>query len=113
MNGQKPTSLKFIYSKTPSYRTYNVDGVFGGLNKKNRIFLEVFSEKQPIPESVTHEISNEGIIGKEITKTYSKATILREIEAGIYMDIATAKVIADWLYSKIKDSELINKAEDK
>lgn len=102
MNNGKSKTLKFSYNKTPNYRAYNVDGVFGGLAPKNKIFIEFFSEKFPIPDSVIHEISLDKTLGKEIEKKGIEG-IVREIECGIYLDIATAVAIADWLHARVDE----------
>lgn len=110
MSNSKPKTIKFVYSKIPTYRTYNVDGVYGGITHRNKIFIEFFSEKPPLPESTTHELSDKGELGKE-TKKSKPTTIIREIEAGIYVDIQTAKVIADWLNARLNDYERLIKKE--
>lgn len=101
MGKRNNETLKFIYNKTSSYRTYNVEGVFGGLSPKNKIFIEFFNEKLPVPESVVHEVTEDGILGKEIEKKAFKG-IIREIECGIYLDIPTAIAFSNWLEARIK-----------
>ncbi len=113
MSNNKPKTIKFVYNRIPNYRTYNVDGIFGGLTHRNKIFVELFSEKFDTPESVVHEVSDEGVLGKEINKKRSDA-IIREIECGVYLDIPTAKVIVEWLNNRINDFErLVKEKKDK
>jgi len=108
MDSNKPKAVKFIYKKTPNYNTYNVDGIFGGITTKNKIFIEFFSEKFDIPEFVVQEILDDGNLGKEMSKKQSDA-ILREIECGVYIDVPTAKAFVDWLIKKIDELEKLNK----
>ena len=102
--------IKFHYSRTPSYRNYHVDGVFGGLNAKGNLHIELFNEKNPLPKTVTQEITKSGVFGKEI-KREQQDGILREIECGLTLDIQTAISLRSWLDTKIKQFEEIIKKE--
>ena len=111
MKEKKPKTIKFIYNKSSNYRTYNAGGVVGGITPKGKIFIDLFNEKSPIPESVIHEISEEGKLGKEIERK-SNGGVVREIECGILLDIEIAMVISDWLNDRIKEFKKINDKTD-
>lgn len=102
MKEKKPKSIKFIYNKTPNYRTYTVGGIVGGLTPKGKLFIDLFNEKRALPDSVIHELSEEGLLGKEIERKVNDG-VIREIDCGIYLDIDVAVVISDWLNERIKE----------
>jgi hypothetical protein len=89
------------YLKTPDYRSFHVDGVFGGPTPKGNIYIEFFIERAVTPQKVVHEVTEKGLLGKELSRE-GKIGIIREIEAGAIMDLATAEVLRDWLDSKIR-----------
>jgi len=98
---EKPKQeIKFHYLKTNSYRSLHVDGAFGGVTPKGNIYMELFLERAPTPQSVTHEFNEDGVLGKEISRQ-SETGVIREIEAGIILDLATAESIRNWLTEKI------------
>lgn len=95
-------NIKITYKRTPNYRTYNIEGIVGGLTPKGKIFIDLFNEQFPIAEFVTHELSENGFLGKIVNKKVEEG-VIREIDCGIYLDIPTAVVIVDWLSARIKE----------
>ena len=102
MGKAKQDTVKFIYQKNPLYKTYTAEGVVGGITPKGKIFFDLFNEKFPFPKSALHEISQEGTLGKEVSRD-SEEAIIREVECGIYLDIDVAIVLSDWLNIKINE----------
>lgn len=103
-NGKKkvPKKITFHYTKTPSYRSYHVDGIFGGLTPRGKIYCELFIDRNPTPKTAVHELSEDGYLsGKPIKKT-GKDGVIREVECGIIFDIDTATTFKEWLESKIE-----------
>jgi len=89
------------YLKTSNYRSFHVDGVFGGPTPKGNIYMEFFIERAVTPQKILHEVTEKGLLGKELSRE-GKIGIIREVEAGAIMDIATAELLRDWLDSKIR-----------
>lgn len=96
-----PNKIAFNYIKTPNYRTYHVDGVYGGTTPSGKVFAELFVERRATPQVVSNEINKDGTLGKEITKE-GKEGIVRQIEASLLMDIDTARSFAGWLIEKVQ-----------
>ncbi|MBU1087989.1 MAG: hypothetical protein KKD05_10815 [Candidatus Omnitrophica bacterium] len=94
------------YLKTLAYRSYQVDGIFGGITPKGKLYCELFIERSVTPKKTTHEILPDSRIGKEISRE-GKEGLIREIECGMTFDIETAKAIKTWLEKKIKDYDEI------
>ena len=100
---EKPKSLKFQYLKADSYITYHVDGVFGGVTPKGMVHMDVFTEKFPTPSCISHELSEDGKLGGEIDRVVRDG-IIRELQAGLVMDLNTARQFRDWLSAKIEEA---------
>lgn len=96
-----PEEVDFHYLKTSNYRTFHVDGIFGGPTPNGNIYMELFVERAPTPKQVTHQVNKDGTLGVEI-KREGKSGLIREIEAGIVFDLATAEKIQKWLSGKIE-----------
>ena len=99
-----PTELEFHYLKTNNYRTFHVDGAFGGLTPKGDIYMTTFVERAVTPQKVLLKLNQDGTLGEELRRE-GKEGIIREIEAGLILDIKTAEVIRDWLANKIDEAK--------
>ncbi len=94
--------ITFHYDKTPSYRSYHVDGIFGGLTPRGKIYCELFIDRNPTPQTSVHELSKDGVLSGIPIKKTGKDGIIREVECGMIFDIDTATTFKEWLESKIK-----------
>ena len=94
------------YLKTKNYRTYHVDGIFGGLTPSGDFYIELFVQRSVTPKVCVHEILQDGILGKEmLDKREGKKGIIREIESGLVMNIEVAKTLRKWIDGKIEQYE--------
>ncbi|MCH8032844.1 MAG: hypothetical protein IH950_03665 [Bacteroidetes bacterium] len=103
----KTPTITFRYKHLNNYRTYHVDGVFGGFNAKGNLILELFTEKNPLPKFIVQEMTKKGEIGKEIERDRGETGVIRQIECGLSMDISTATSLRNWLDGKIEEYENI------
>lgn len=88
-----------------AYKTFHVDGAFGGLTPKGLISLSFYSERFPIPKSHDFAVSD-GKLGNLISNSPdSKIGIIRGYEAGIMMDINVAMDIVKLLSEQIEEYE--------
>jgi len=99
-----PKQLDIHYVKTSNYRTFYIDGLFGGLTPNGKIYMETFLQRQPTPQLIQHAINEDGTLGKEL-KRIGKEGFIREIEAGMVFDLQTAKIMIEWLQSQVKEFE--------
>jgi hypothetical protein len=97
-----PKEILVHYIKTPSYRTYHVDGAYGGITPNGNIYCEFFIDRNVTPKSIVYNINDKGRLGKP-KKVIGKKGIVREIECGIAVDIRTARALKNWLEDKIKE----------
>ncbi len=99
-----PEEILIHYIKTPSYRTYHVDGAYGGITPNGNIYCEFFIDRNVTPQSILYNINEKGGLGKP-KKVTGKKGIVREIECGISIDIRTARLLKNWLEDRIKEYE--------
>jgi hypothetical protein len=93
-----PTKLSFQHIKSNSFRILHADGATGGLTPRGQILVAFYNERLPIPESVTHHLGPDGVLGDEIIEERkTKAGIIREVEIGVMMDVPVAQALHVWL----------------
>jgi hypothetical protein len=98
----EPQKVKFYYHKGNFFRVIHVDGAIGGLTPTLDIFISVYNQRGPIPQVTVQQVSKEGILGDEVlADREAKEGIVREVEAGLIMNLQTAKALQQWLMDKI------------
>lgn len=95
--------IDFYHVKSANYRTFFIDGIFGGLTSHGLLSCECFTERKSIPTRVRYSIKHNGEMGDEIEREGDQAGFLREIECGLIMNINTAKSLVVWLNKKIEE----------
>jgi len=101
--------ITFNYKKSDHYRNHHIDGLYGGVLPSGNIWFDIFIEKGLLPDTVISEVDVQAGILNDIEKsTDTDNKILRELQCGFTLSLSTAKVVKDWLDSKIK---LIEDAE--
>ena len=102
MKQSENKKIKFLYEKGPTYRTTKADGVIGGVSPKGKIFMDFFNEKPPFPKSIVNVVNADGSLGNEIERE-AEIGITREVEFGVFLDIETAMIVAEWLNNRVQD----------
>jgi hypothetical protein len=102
-----PKEIVANYIKTNSYRSYYADGIFGGLTPNGKVYAEFFIQRSVTPKTITYKVQD-GILKDEVERT-GKEGMVREIEAGVIMDIKTAKIFKDWLEKRITEHDQLLK----
>lgn len=101
------STVKFHFIKSPTFQIDHVDGAFGGITPRGTINIMFYSERNPLPKTVEHEVQN-GVVGRELKeKRESKDGIIRDVSRGVVMDIAVAVSLRDWLSQKIDEHKRI------
>jgi hypothetical protein len=110
-----PEKIRFFFIKSNYFRVVHVDGAFGGLTPQGRIFVSMYSERGPIPEIVSHTVTQGGLsIGEEIkTERQSKDGIIREVEVGLSIDVTAAEALHKWLGEQIETIKKLKVSESK
>lgn len=104
-NNKPKEKVTFHYIKSNGFRAVHADGVWGGVTPRGYITMSFFSERAPIPQSLTHEVV-QNKLGVE-TDIESKTGIVREVEIEVLVDLPMAKSLIPWLQEKINFLENI------
>jgi hypothetical protein len=103
--GALPTSLRFYYIKSPTYRVLHIDGAIGGITPKGLIHCAVYSERPAIPREQEFSVEDGLRLGR-IVATEGKVGIVREIEADLMMDKRVVRELRDWLDKRLADIDV-------
>lgn len=89
--------VRLHYIKASHFRVIHSDGVIGGPSPNGRgIHMSLWSERAPIPLQVSHEIDDQGHVGKEVERV-QRDGIVREVEVDVVISLETAEAIVAWL----------------
>jgi hypothetical protein len=99
--------IKFYYQKSTFHQEIKADGAVGGVAPTgDKIAMSVYTERNPIPQVVVQELSDEGILGAEILdKRESKVGVVRSVQATIHMDVPQARAIYEWIGRQLQEIE--------
>lgn len=97
-----PQSLTINYLKSSDFREVACDGVLGGPTPTGNLWLAFYTERFPLPRIVRHKLKSiEGAyaIDDEVPAepVESREGIIRNVEFGLYMSVATAEQLHAWL----------------
>ena len=111
--GSKKPELTFKYIFSHSYKPSYVNGAQGGFSPRGEMVINFYLERQPLPESVTHEITPEGAIGREtaVEPKDLASSMVRYIDNGVLMSYENARVFHTWMGDKLREVEEIQKAQ--
>lgn len=90
-------TLEFKYKFPDDYAPAYVNGCYGGKSPKGEIVINFFSERFPIPNSETFELSEEGRLGERIGVKPEAMPMIRTVPCGIVMSEESAREIYVWL----------------
>jgi len=105
----KPETVQgtaIFYNKSNYFRVVHVTGMYGGGTPvPGELLMTVFNDRVPLPEKTVNDAS-----GKEILQArVAKQGLERELEAALVMNLATAKIMHEWLGRAIDTIERIQK----
>ncbi len=99
-----PSTVTFHYVKSSFFRVIHADGIIGCVTPRSLIHYAIFSERQAIPQTITQNISQDGVVGEAVART-GKEGIVREMEADVMMSLEMAKSFHQWLGDRVKELE--------
>lgn len=109
---QRKPEITFKYVFNYGYNPTYVNGAQGGFTPRGEMVINFYLERQPLPETITHEITTEGVIGRETSVTPEDLgnSMVRFIDTGVVMTYENAKVFHAWLGEKLREMEELHKA---
>src|SRR5207247_773121 len=97
-----PSSIAFHYVKSNYFRVIHVNGAFGGFSPDGDLFLSIYSERPTLPDVTVQTVESTGQLGAEIIEQRKgREGIVRELEAGLAMNVRTARSLVQWLNERI------------
>jgi hypothetical protein len=111
MSNKKP-ELTFKYVFNYGYNPSYVNGAQGGFSPRGEMVINFYLERQPLPEAISHEITPEGAIGREVSVEPKDlaASMVRYIDTGVVMSYDNAKAFHAWMGDKLREVEELHKA---
>jgi hypothetical protein len=103
--------IAFEYTYGEGYRTHHVDGATGGITPNGFIHFAVYSEKFELPGKQLFKLNSDGSLGSLMEGELGTRRIVREMSADIFVTLATAKGLRDWLSERIGELESLASAK--
>ena len=103
-NSQATPRFTFHFIKSNHFRVIHGDGAWGGITPGGNLAIVFYSERMPIPQSIEHEITQDGTLGQR-TNLESKQGVVREMEVEVVVNLEAAKGILNWLRGQIDSLE--------
>jgi hypothetical protein len=104
-SGTVPTSVVFNYVKSNYFRVIYATGAYGGITPTGMIHFCLYSERVAIPRIVRQKIDEDGRLSPEMEILETREGLVREMEADVIMDLASARSLHEWLGEKINTLE--------
>lgn len=98
--------ISFKYTYADYFRNYYANGIWGGINPHGEIIMNFYLEKNKPPEETKHRLTEANTL-EEISRKPKEQLIVRELQAGIVLNLNVARSIRDWLDDKIKSMETV------
>jgi hypothetical protein len=113
MSSKKP-EFKFKYIFSYDYNPVYANGAHGGVTPRGELVVNFYQERQPLPNSITHELNPNGTIGREVDVEPDdlNKSLVRFVANGVVLNHQTAREIHYWLGEKIKELDAIEQAKD-
>jgi hypothetical protein len=107
--GKQALTFKYIYNY--AYNPTYVNGAQGGFSPRGELVMHFYLERQPLPDAISHEITPDGTIGRELRVEPDdlNSSIVRFIETGVVMNYENARAFHTWLGEKLREAEEMHK----
>ena len=98
----------FTYDYSPTY----VNGAHGGISPRGELVMNFYLERQPLPNSISHEITPAGTIGPEtgVEPSDLGRSLVRQVTTGVVLSHSTARELHFWLGEKLKEMDQMEQA---
>jgi len=105
--------MKFKYIFTYDYNPVYVNGAHGGISPRGELVVNFYLERPPLPNAITHEITQTGGIGAETEMEPEDLgrSLVRHVTNGVVLNYHTARELHYWLGEKLKEMEALEAAK--
>jgi hypothetical protein len=101
----KPKRIRFIYNKARHHRTFHADGMWAAITPQLEVQFSFFNDLAPLPDRVTHTVTEEGGLGEEVARQQLINSVQREINVTVVMNPESLKGAIELLQRMIKEVE--------
>ncbi len=110
---QNKPEIKFKYIFNYSYNPVYVNGAHGGVSPRGELIMNFYLERIALPESITHNINQNGTIGGEVESEPAdlKSSLVRYVENGVVLNYQSARDLHQWLGERLKEMEALEQAK--
>lgn len=110
MSNKPEMTFKYIF--TYDYNPVYVNGAHGGVSPRGELVMNFYLERPPLPNAITHEITQVGGIGPETTVDPEDLgrSLVRHVTNGVVLNYNTASELHYWLGEKLKEMEAMEAA---
>jgi len=108
----KKNEMTFKYIFQYDYNPIYVNGAHGGISPRGELVMNFYLERQPLPNSIAHEITAAGTIGPEtdVEPSDLSRSLVRQVINGVVVNYQTARELHYWLGEKLKEMEALEQA---
>lgn len=109
-NTKNEMTFKYIF--TYDYNPVYVNGAHGGISPRGELVINFYLERQPLPNSISHEITPAGTIGpeSEVEPSDLGRSLVRQVINGVVINHQTARELHFWLGEKLKELDAMEQA---
>ena len=102
MSGDQRKQLKFRYKISPSFSTYSVNGIHGGLNGFGEVVANFWHERKAVPKSQTCVVEDGQlkVIDQDVVDE-----IMRDVMFSVSMAPGVARAIGEWLLNQADQAD--------
>ena len=113
MSSNKKNEMTFKYIFQYDYNPVYVNGAHGGVSPRGELVVNFYLERQPLPNSIAHEITPAGTIGPETDVEPSDLgrSLVRQVINGVVVNHQTARELHYWLGEKLKEMDALEQAK--
>ncbi|MCX5829202.1 MAG: hypothetical protein NTV58_14540 [Deltaproteobacteria bacterium] len=97
---EKSDKITFKYVCPSDLRDLYVNGLWGGITRKDEFYIHFYSERGPIPKTATHKLNDRDLPEKEATLEMG-GDVVRQVQCTIMMDADMAVALRGWLDNRI------------
>lgn len=101
-------TLTFTYEQSTDFTAKYADGATIKIMPSGNIYMGFFMDRPHEFENVIHEVSSEGNLGKEVSRTL-KDGLCRQLQTAVVMNQASARAIAKLLLDTL---DMIEKTQN-
>jgi hypothetical protein len=98
---EKKDKITFKYVCPSDLRDLYVNGLWGGITRKDEFYINFYSEHGPIPKTATHKLNDRGVHEKDATLEVD-GDIVRQVQCTIMMHADMAVALRDWLNNRLE-----------